>query len=62
MKLPNYDEVWDQHLQDYENLRQDEQGFEKMLEQQYRNILKDMENGGDMDEMMSKAWQGVFLL
>jgi hypothetical protein len=30
-----------------------------MLEDQYKKILSEMEVGGDVDDMMSKAWQGA---
>lgn len=54
-----FQDAWNKNLQDYENLRSDDQAFEKMLEEQYKKILEDMEKGGDVEEMMAQAWQGV---
>jgi hypothetical protein len=56
-----FEDAWTKNLEEYEKLRGNDQDFEKMLEDQYKKILEEMEKGEYVDCLMAKAWQGVLI-
>lgn len=55
--MPDYEKMWDQKLEDYEESLKDDVTFEKRLEMEYQKILETMDKQGNYDDLMSDAWQ-----
>jgi hypothetical protein len=54
----DYDQIWNERLEEYEKLRSNDVEFQKYLETEYIKVLQQIENrGDDRNELLSDSWQ-----
>ncbi|CAK80273.1 unnamed protein product (macronuclear) [Paramecium tetraurelia] len=54
-----FSKMWDEKLEKYDSELQNEDQFQKKLEDSYQQILKEMKQGTDIDKLFSEAWQAA---